>query len=185
LGRVVRAIEDYYRKKGYGLVRVIIPEQTVANQEIFLEIIEGFIERVEVQGAKNLGRLKGYVDNILREVPLRFSSLERNFLLMNEVAGYQIKTGLKPGTKRGGVVLVLDITRKPITGFFEVNNWGTETVGLVKLQSGVFLNSLGEKGERITLSGAVSLFDIKVFLMAVSFNSSDYCFTSGGGSKPG
>ena len=55
---------------------------------------------------------------------------------------------------------MLGITRKQITGFFEVNNWGTEAVGPVKLQSGVFLNSLGEKGERITLSGAVSLFDI-------------------------
>ena len=58
---------------------------------------------MEVQGAKNLGSFKGYVDNILREFPLCFSSLERNLLLMNEVAGYQIRTRLKPGTKRGGV----------------------------------------------------------------------------------
>lgn len=161
LGRLVRAIEQFYRQRGYGLVRVIIPEQSVVDGEITLEVIEGFIERVEVKPQSSLGRLQGYVDNLLRERPLRLMSLERNLLLMNEIAGHRIVAALKPGQERGGVVLVLERSYRPVGSFFEVNSWGTEAVGPVTLQSGVFLNSLGGQGERVTLVGAVSLFDFR------------------------
>jgi len=162
---IIEEIENVYRRKGYGLVKVIIPEQVIKGGEIQLRVFEGFIEDVKIEflrGDKagvNIRPLRGYISNILGERPIRLITLERNLLLMNEVAGYQVQGSLQSGQKAGGVVLTLNVLQKPVRGFFEVNNWGTEAVGPVKLQTGVILNSLAGYGEQITLSGATSIFD--------------------------
>ena len=158
---LVEKIENLYRSKGYELIRVIIPEQTIKNSSINIEIIEGFIEEVKIiEGEKyKIRQLSGYINNILEDKPTRLANLERNLLLINELAGYKVSTTLETGKVKGGIILVMRISRKKMQSFFEVNNWGTETVGPVQLQSGVILNSLGNEGEQIFLSGATSLFD--------------------------
>jgi hemolysin activation/secretion protein len=160
VNQLILAIENLYRSRGYGLVRVVIPEQTITGDELQVEVIEGYIEDIQIEGnMKRLGRLQGYATNILQERPSRLSNLERNLLLMNELAGYQVIARLKQGVQRGGVILVLNVTQKPALGFFEVNNRGTEAVGPIRLQAGVSLNSLGGQGEQIVIAGATSLFD--------------------------
>ena len=69
------ALETRYHDKGFGTVRVLIPEQKVAGGVVRLEVAEGTIEKIEVVNSKyfSQGRIldtvkslqQGQVPNLL------------------------------------------------------------------------------------------------------------------------
>lgn len=153
---IAAEIQKFYRRRGYLFTRVLVPAQTITEGKVTLEVIEGFIEEVEIEGATPAQerRLQGFIRRIKASRPLKVSVLERNLLLMNDLAGYRVRAQLRAGREKGGSVLRLQFRHTPVNPFFEMNNWAPDTVGPVRAQAGVFLNSLMNQGERITLSGA-------------------------------
>ena len=156
-------LNNLYRRAGYLLTRVFVPEQTIQQGVARIEVIEGFVEAVKFVGATPAQeqRLRGFGEWIQRSRPLKSSVLERNLLLMNDLAGYQVRARLDPGQEIGGSVLTLELTYDPFDPFFEINNWAPYSVGPVRLQGGVFLNSLGNQGERFGLSAATTPVDFE------------------------
>ncbi len=156
-------LNNLYRQGGYILTRVLVPEQTIQQGVVRIEVVEGFVEAVKFVGATPAQerRLRGFGDWIQRSRPLKSSALERNLLLMNDLAGYQVRARLEPGREVGGSVLTLALTYDPFDPFFEVNNWAPYSVGPVRLQGGVLLNSLGNQGERLGLSAATTPGDFQ------------------------
>jgi hemolysin activation/secretion protein len=156
-------LNDLYRREGYFLSRAFVPEQRIQEGVARIDVIEGFVEAVVFVGATPAQeqRLRGFGDNIQRTRPLKLSVLERNLLLMNDLAGYQVRGRLDPGQQVGGSVLTLTLTHDPFDPFFELNHWAPYSVGPVRLQGGVFLNSLANQGERFGLSGATTPFDFE------------------------
>ncbi|MEN9234142.1 MAG: ShlB/FhaC/HecB family hemolysin secretion/activation protein [Gloeomargarita sp. DG02_1_bins_92] len=161
LYKIADQISNLYRQEGYILTRILVPEQTIQQGVARIEVIEGFVEAVRFAGATPAQeqRLRGFGEQIQRSRPLKASVLERNLLLMNDLAGYQVRAQLDPGQEVGGTILTLNLQYDPFDPFFEVNNWAPYSVGPVRLQGGVFLNSLGNQGERIGLSAATTPFD--------------------------
>ncbi|APB35077.1 hemolysin activation/secretion protein [Gloeomargarita lithophora Alchichica-D10] len=156
-------LNELYRREGYILVRVFVPEQTISQGVAQINVIEGFVEAVKFVGTTPAQeqRLRGFGEWIQRSRPLKSSALERNLLLMNDLAGYEVRARLDPGKEVGGSVLTLELTHDPFDPFFEVNNWAPDSVGPVRLQAGVFLNSLGNQGERFGFSAATTPFDFE------------------------
>jgi hemolysin activation/secretion protein len=156
-------LNNLYRQGGYILTRVLVPEQTIQQGVARIEVVEGFVEAVKFVGTTPAqeGRLRGFGEWIQRSRPLKSSALERNLLLMNDLAGYEVRARLDPGQEVGGSVLTLQLIYDPFDPFFEVNNWAPDSVGPVRLQGGVFLNSLGNQGERFSLSAATTPFDFE------------------------
>lgn len=156
-------LNNLYRQGGYILTRVLVPEQTIQQGVARIEVVEGFVEAVKFVGTTPAqeGRLRGFGEWIQRSRPLKSSALERNLLLMNDLAGYEVRARLDPGQEVGGSVLTLELIYDPFDPFFEVNNWAPDSVGPVRLQGGVFLNSLGNQGERFSLSAATTPFDFE------------------------
>ncbi|MEN9215928.1 MAG: ShlB/FhaC/HecB family hemolysin secretion/activation protein [Gloeomargarita sp. HHBFW_bins_162] len=161
LYKIADQLSNLYRKEGYLLSRVFVPEQTIQQGVARIEVIEGFVEAVKFVGTTPAQeqRLRGFGEWIQRSRPLKSSVLERNLLLMNDLAGYTVQGRLDPGKELGGSILTLELTYDPFDPFFEVNNWAPYSVGPVRLQSGVFLNSLANQGERFGFSGATTPFD--------------------------
>ncbi len=156
-------LNNLYRQGGYILTRVLVPEQTIQQGVARIEVVEGFVEAVKFVGTTPAqeNRLRGFGEWIQRSRPLKSSALERNLLLMNDLAGYEVRARLDPGQEVGGSVLTLELIYDPFDPFFEVNNWAPDSVGPVRLQGGVFLNSLGNQGERFSLSAATTPFDFE------------------------
>lgn len=153
---IAAEIQKFYRRRGYLFTRVLVPAQTITEGKVTLEVVEGFIEEVEIEGATPAQerRLQGFIRRLKASRPLKVSVLERNLLLMNDLAGYRVRAQLRAGQERGGTVLRLLFSHTAVNSFFEMNNWAPDTVGPVRAQAGLFLNSLMNQGERITLSGA-------------------------------
>jgi hemolysin activation/secretion protein len=160
---IADGLNQLYRREGYILSRALVPEQKIQQGVARIRVIEGFVEAVKFVGASPAQeqRLRGFGEWIQRSRPLKLSVLERNLLLMNDLAGYQVQAALSAGQEVGGTVLTLSLTYDPFDPFFEVNNWAPEAVGPVRLQGGVFFNSLMNQGERIGLSAATTPFDFE------------------------
>ncbi len=156
---IANQITQLYRREGYVLSLVVVPEQTIRDGVARIQVIEGYVEKVEFEGAppKQLARLKGYGDKIMASRPLKVKDLERNLLLANDLAGFKVRAILRRGSRLGSSVLLAKVKYDPIDPFAEVTNRGTEAVGPYRLQAGVMLNSLLGQGERVTLRGATSL----------------------------
>jgi hemolysin activation/secretion protein len=158
---VANDITRLYRQDGYVLSLAVVPEQTIRDGVARLQVVEGYIEKVTLEGAppQQLERLKGFGEKIQTSRPLQVKDLERSLLLANDLAGFKVRAILRRGSRLGTSVLVGKVNYDPVNVFGELTNRGTEAVGPFRLQAGLLLNSLLGQGEQITLRGATSLDD--------------------------
>jgi hemolysin activation/secretion protein len=156
---IATKITQLYRQSGYVLSFAVVPEQTITDGKARIQVIEGYIEKIELEGAPKpeLERIEGFTNKILDSKPLQIKDLERSLLLVNDLAGIKARAVLRRGSSLGTSTLLLRAAYKPVNGFAEITNRGTEEVGPLRAQVGVSLNSIIEEGERLTLRGATSL----------------------------
>lgn len=152
-------ITKLYRQDGYILSLALVPEQTIKNGEARIQVIEGYIEKVELEGApqNQLSRIQGLTQKITASRPLQLKDLERNLLLANDFAGLKVKAILRRGSSLGASTLLVRADYDPTDFFSEITNRGTAEVGPLRAQAGLSVNSVLGQGERVTLRGATSL----------------------------
>jgi hemolysin activation/secretion protein len=159
---IANQITQLYRQDGYLLSRALVPEQTIQEGKVRIQVIEGYVEKVEFEGAsdRHQKRLKGFGERITEDRPLNRRTLERHLLLANDLAGIRVQSVLSPGSTLGAAVLTAKVKYDEFDPFFDFNNRGTPEVGPLRLQAGLFLNSALGQGERWTFSGATTPEDI-------------------------
>ena len=89
LARIAEQITAVYRAEGYFLSRAIIPAQDVADGHLRIEIIEGYIGEVAIEG--DVPELAAYAEALTHERPARLKTLERTLYLMGDAAGVRFK----------------------------------------------------------------------------------------------
>jgi hemolysin activation/secretion protein len=96
---IAQKITNKYRNDGYILSKAIIPPQKIDNGVVILQIIEGYIDQVIVQGPLRGPRklLNAYRRNILRSRPLRSLDLERYLLLIDDLPGVTARSRERNG----------------------------------------------------------------------------------------
>ena len=137
-----QAIQDRYRGDGYLLTRVNVPPQRIENGIFRLEIIEGYIGRVRVDGAAaGLDPwIRAYLAPLVQSNgtapprPLTRRELERTLLLVDDLPGVTLRAVLRPpereaGAARGESELVLRVERARFDGAFLANNRGSLFTG--------------------------------------------------------
>jgi hemolysin activation/secretion protein len=134
LMNIADSITGVYRKDGYILSKVIIPQQAIKNGEVTLQVVEGYIANVVVLGT-NSTRLKkllmSYGEKLKQSRPLRIEDLERNVLLADDAPGYMVKVILSPSTNGiGATDLAFTVEDKKSFGFVaEFDNRGSRYMG--------------------------------------------------------
>ena len=161
LYEIANAITQLYRKDGYLLSLAVVPEQTVRDGVARIQVIEGYIDRVDFEGAptRQIKRLQGFADKITASRPLNVKALERYLLLANDLAGFEVRAILRRGEQLGTANLLARVIYDPFEPFADLTNRGTEEVGPLRLQAGAFLNSLAGQGEQWTLRAATAPID--------------------------
>jgi hemolysin activation/secretion protein len=99
LYRIAAQVTAEYRRAGYVISRVVIPEQEVENATVRMTVLEGFIDRVQVRGdvAGNSQRVQQMLDRITDEKPVSIDTIERYMLLVNDLPGVYAGSTLIPG----------------------------------------------------------------------------------------
>lgn len=157
--RVADEIQRKYREDGYFLARSIVPAQTVREGVFRIQVIEGYVNRIEVEG--QVGAVedlaKQYLDQVTEERPLKLATLERALLLTNDIPGVSARGVLRPATgELGAAELVVTIDRTPFNGLVNLDNYGTKYTGLTELAGAASANSFTPVGEQFTVTGLVS-----------------------------
>jgi len=154
------AITARYGNDGYVLSRAIIPAQKISAGIVRLQVIEGYINRVSVEGdpvADRFGVLAGYIERILAARPLRARELERYVLLADDLPGIDVRTVLKPAENGApGSDLVLVIERRPVAASAGVDNRGTKAIGRTQFDAMVQGQDLLGSFDQTTVRGIVT-----------------------------
>ena len=147
-------IEAMYREDGYVLSRAIVPPQKVSDGIFRINVIEGYIAAVRVEGgsAATQERIERALRPVIATRPLNARLMERALLLANDLPGLQAAGLLRPSVDEPGASdLVVSLTQTPLSGGLSVDNRGSRFVGPWTTNLDAAINSLFDQGETITI----------------------------------
>ena len=143
-------ITERYRRDGYLLSRAVVPAQHITGGVVRLQVVEGFLGNVTIQGASD-HLMREYADQLLASRPLNSKDLERCLLLANDLPGYTVRAVLSPSaTVPGASDLTLISTHKLFDVQFSVDNQGTFYIGPWETTVVGTLNDALGFGERLS-----------------------------------
>ena len=150
---VADAIEKMYRDRGYILVRAYVPPQRVRDGVFTINVVEGKIAHVTVQGGTpaTQEQIKQYIQPSMDRVPLPLASMERGLLLSNDLPGTQASGVLKPSEDIPGASdLVVSVDQPRFTGGLGADNRGSRYSGLWTLNADAEVNSVFDGADQLS-----------------------------------
>ena len=151
---VVEAVEARYKAAGYFLAQGHLPPQKIKDGVIEIAISEGRMGEARLEGESRIAPdvLFGYLDRLPKGEALTLSLLERQVLLINELAGGQVNLDLQAGEKPGSTdVVLVQQSEALVSGRVDANNHGSPATGEKRLSLNLNANSPLNFGERFTV----------------------------------
>jgi hemolysin activation/secretion protein len=147
-------LEKYYQGEGYPTVIVNIPEQTVEDGVVFLEVIESRIRRVRMSGNRYFTREK-----ILQDLPsivpgrvLYVTDVQKELAVINQNPDLKVAPVLIPGKEVGVIDVELKVKDKlPLHGGLEINNRGTHATTDYRVNGSLNYDNLWQKEHSVSL----------------------------------
>lgn len=147
-------LERSYHEQGYPTVLVNIPEQTVEDGFVKLQVVESVIRRVRVTGNRYFT-----MENILKDVPtldegeiIYMPHLQEELALVNRNPDMRVEPVLVPGKTFGTVDVELKVTDKlPLHGSLELNNRASADTSPLRLNGVLRYDNLWQKEHSVSL----------------------------------
>lgn len=151
---LTQAVTAKYRSEGYIISRAIIPPQTIKGGTVKIQIIEGYIDKVEVKSnsPRLVPLLQTMGNHILASRPLKMNVIEKFLLLANSIPGVSTQGVLTPSKTAPGaadLTMVSDLDR--INGYVAYDNFSTRYLGPREASAGLTLNSILLPGDSTTI----------------------------------
>jgi hemolysin activation/secretion protein len=151
--RALDAVEQAYRTRGYGVVRVLLPEQDITQGVVRFQVVEPRVGRVVIEGNKFFDE-----DNIRASLPSikegetpNSRAMSRNLHVLSEHPTKQTSLTLRPGATEEQVDVVAKITdEKPLRYFFTLDNTGTGETGYFRSGFGFQHSNIANKDHVLT-----------------------------------
>ena len=126
------ALTKFYIDHGYVTSGAIIPDQAVTEGVITLQVIEGKLGHIEVEG--NYWFRPKYLEERIAlgaGPPVNINALQERLLLLQETPGItRLNAELRPGVARGQSVLNVKVAEaNPFKAWLEFNNYLSPSVG--------------------------------------------------------
>ncbi len=153
------ALEKYYHKKGYISVSVNIPEQSVDEGTVKLQVIENRVGKVTVTDNRYYTR-----ERLLKDLPslcpgeiLFGPRIEKEINKLNSTEDLKVTPILMPGKEPGTVDVELKVADKPaLHGSLELsNNYSPNTTPL-RLNAVIHYDNLWQAGHTVSLQYQMS-----------------------------
>ena len=119
LREAAAAVQDMYRRAGYGGVVAFVPEQKPSAGVVQIRVVEGKLERIDITGQQQFS-----TDNILASLPALAKGQTPNVRLIdaqiqiaNESPAKSVQVLLQPGQTVGGVAAKLTVAEQPVQRF--------------------------------------------------------------------
>jgi hemolysin activation/secretion protein len=147
------AVTDLYTRSGYTTSGAFLPPQDVSNGIITIQVVEGELERTEVQGLKRLR--SSYVRDriaLATRPPLNLPRLEAALqLLQLDPLFNRVQAELTAGTAPGRNVLILNLQEaSPLASALIIENRDSPSVGSIRGTAALSHNNLSGLGDRLS-----------------------------------
>lgn len=171
--RALEAIEQAYREQGYGVVRVLLPEQDITQGFVQFRVLEPRVGRVIIDGNKHFD-----AENIRHSLPTvkegetpNSREIARNLQLLGEHPIKQTNVLLRSGAKEGEVDVNVKVSdEKPWRGFLTLDNTGTGETGYYRAGIGFQHTNLFNRDHTLTAQYITSPTDVdKVSIYGVGY----------------
>ena len=149
------ALTVLYVNRGYVNSGAVIPDQTVADGVVRLQVIEGELTRIDVEG--NRWFRESYVRRRLAlgaEPPLNVTPLQQRLqLLQQNPLIERIRAELRPGVKPGESVLKVDVEEEvPYALTLSFDNYQSPSVGAERGRATAEHRNLTGNGDTLSLT---------------------------------
>lgn len=155
----VDKITELYHSRGYPLARAIIPQQTIRDGVVNVQVIEAHYGKIRIENSSR-------VNDLLLEATMTslqsgeiISQKERDhaLLLLSDIPGAGVTATLKPGEEVGTSDMVIGVEPgAAVTGNLLLDNYGNRYTGKVRLGGTVNLVSPLHHGDVASLSALSS-----------------------------
>ena len=146
------ALEKFYHEKGYPAVLVNIPEQTVEEGTVQLQVIESKIGNVRVTG--NRWHTKAMIMHDLPSIEpgkvLYLPDVRKDLQYLNRGEDMKVSPVLSPGRETGTTDVEIKVEdRLPVHGSLELNNRNTHDTTELRLNGMLRYDNLWQKDHSI------------------------------------
>lgn len=131
LQEIAALVAQYYRDRGFILVRAVIPPQTIKDGRVHIRVLEGILGNVTIEKNRNYDReqmLRPFRD-ILGQ-PVTKDSVEEALLLLNDYPGLDTFAVFRPGLHPGETDLLVSVLKESSANTnVHFDNYGSEYTG--------------------------------------------------------
>jgi hemolysin activation/secretion protein len=166
LKQVADKITEIYLNRGYITSRAVLPPQAITAGVVQIQVIEGKLSKIEVEGTKRLN--PDYIRSRIRlgaGMPLSTAKLEDQLRLLRvDPLFSNVEARLRASDNEGESVLIVRVSEaNPFQSSFSIDNYSPPSVGSIRL--GVSLRHRNITGNGDELAGAYyrSIGDSDVF----------------------
>lgn len=154
LQEIAAQVAQYYRERGFILVRAVIPPQTINNGIVNLRILEGLLGNVTLEKNQHYQReqmLRPFTD--LLGKPVIEAEIESAMLALNDYPGLTTFAVFRPGLNPGETDLLVSVVEETgVNGTAHVDNYGSEYTGEFRTRLDVHWNNPFDAIDRLSAS---------------------------------
>lgn len=180
LQNIADQITEIYLRRGYMTSRAVVPQQTITDGVVEILVIEGSLEKIEVEGTRRLN--PNYIIsrvNLGAQTPLNTLQLENQLRLLRLNPLFDsVEASLRPGGGEGQSILVVRVTEaNPIQLSFSLDNYSPPSIGSQRLGVNFSHLNLTGRGDfllvsyqttRLITGGESDIFD---FIYSIPVNA--------------
>lgn len=147
-----QALEKVYHDKGFQTVSVSVPQQDPRRGFIRLEVSEGKVGRLRVNGAHWFlpSRIKRDVPSVAEGTVPNLDQVSREMVAVNRLSDRRITPELRPGIEPGTVDIDLNVEDKmPLHGSLELNNRYSSNTTELRLNGALSYGNLFQLGHTL------------------------------------
>jgi len=150
-----------------------VPAQKVSSGTVRLEIIEGRISGIQIEGELDSYRadflIQQFGTSNLGEIVSR-QMLEERVLLLNDLPGLTAKTVIVPGEEYGTSDLIIQVEEDRSSVVLRLNNYGRKSLGENRVEAGWLYANLFAQADQLNLSTIVAE-DSRMYFFRIDYDA--------------
>lgn len=153
------ALEEAYHAKGYETVSVVIPQQDPRHGVIRLQVVEGRVGRLRVEGARFFlpSGIRRAAPSVAEGGVPNMKEVTRDVVELNRLADRRVTPELTAGAEPGTVDITLRVEDKlPLHGALELNNRYSADTSPLRLNGSLSYGNVLQRGHTLGLSFQVA-----------------------------
>ena len=166
LKQIADKITEIYLNRGYITSRAVLPPQTITAGVVQIQVIEGKLTRIEIEGTKRLD--PSYIRSRIRlgaRMPLSTASLEDQLRLLRvDPLFSNVEASLRAGDKEGESILIVRVSEaNPFQPSFSIDNYSPPSVGSERVGVSLRHRNITGNGDELGAAYYRSIGDSDVF----------------------